>query len=97
MPSVLDNPHLDLRQEPHSAWRLLLTVHAMLTREVDQALRAAGQLSFEAYDVLITLQEAPGGKMRMSDLAGATLLISATFPFRPKRCRSRGACKSPLN
>lgn len=74
MKTLLDTSPGELRREPHAAWRLLLTVHAVLTREVDQALRSAGQLSFEAYDVLITLSEAPAGKMRMSDLAGATLL-----------------------
>ena len=63
-----------LRVEPHVSWRLLLTVHAVLIREVDQALREAGQIPFEAYDVLITLKEAPDGRMRMSDLAEATLL-----------------------
>ena len=37
------------------AWRLFLTVHALATRRIDEQLLAAGVLSFDDYDVLLTV------------------------------------------
>ena len=43
------------------AWRLFLTVHALATRRIDGELLAAGVLSFDDYDVLLTVNEAADG------------------------------------
>lgn len=40
------------------AWRVLLTAHSVLTRRVAQGLEAAGGISYDDYDVLLTLNEA---------------------------------------
>src|SRR3712207_5144394 len=56
------------------AWRELLRVHAVLTRELDEELRRSHGLPLSSYDVLVNLEGAPGNQMRMSELADAVLL-----------------------
>ena len=56
------------------AWRGMLRVHALLTREMDADLRARHGISLSAYELLMLLADAPGRRMRVSELAGATLL-----------------------
>ena len=56
------------------AWRSFLEAHAALTGILEDELVAARQLPLAWYDVLVQLSEAPGGRMRMLDLAHAVLL-----------------------
>ena len=51
------------------AWRGLLRAHACLAKRLDAELEAAHRLPMTSYEVLQHLQEAPGGRMRMCDLA----------------------------
>jgi DNA-binding MarR family transcriptional regulator len=57
-----------------AGWRGMLRVHAALLRELDAELEAAHGLPLSSYDVLIHLEDATGGRMRMRDLADAVLL-----------------------
>jgi DNA-binding MarR family transcriptional regulator len=52
----------------------MLRVHAAVLRELDGELEAAHGLPLSSYDVLIRLEDAPGGRMRMRDIADAVLL-----------------------
>ena len=56
------------------AWRSFLEAHSALTGVLEEELVAARQLPLAWYDVLLQLSEAPGGRMRMLDLAHAVLL-----------------------
>jgi DNA-binding MarR family transcriptional regulator len=56
------------------AWRGLLRVHAALVRELDAELESAHGLPISSYDVLVHLEAASGGRMRMRHLADAVLL-----------------------
>jgi DNA-binding MarR family transcriptional regulator len=57
-----------------AAWRNFLRAHAHVTRALERELLAEQHLSLAAYDVLVQLAEAPGRKLRMTDLAEAVLL-----------------------
>jgi len=57
-----------------AAWRGLLRAHAALVRDLDAELHARNHLSLHEYEVLLTLADAPGGRMRMSELATAVVL-----------------------
>lgn len=57
-----------------AAWRALLTVHADLTERIDDSLRAAGVIPLRWYDALLGLYEAPGRRLRLSDMATTALL-----------------------
>ena len=56
------------------AWRSFLRAHTALTRELDAELLAAHGLPLTSYEVLLFLADAPGGHMRMSELAESVLL-----------------------
>jgi DNA-binding MarR family transcriptional regulator len=75
------------------AWRVLLTAHSVLTRRVAQALEAAGGISYDDYDVLLTLNEAEGRRLRMSDLARLTLLTHRGIWRAVTRLESEGLLK----
>jgi DNA-binding MarR family transcriptional regulator len=55
-------------------WRSFLRAHARLTRCLETELVADQRLSLAAYDVLVQLEEAPGRRLRMTELADAVLL-----------------------
>lgn len=55
-------------------WRSFLRAHAHITRVLEGELLAAQRLSLASYDVLVQLSEAPGHRLRMTELADAVLL-----------------------
>jgi len=57
-----------------AAWRALLTVHAVLTERIDASLRQAGVVPLRWYDALLCLYEAPGRRLRLAEMAKASLL-----------------------
>ncbi len=61
-------------QDQLDAWRSFLRAHATITRTLESELEAEQQLSLAAYDVLVQLAEAPGRRLRMTELADAVLL-----------------------
>ncbi len=65
--------HLPSRDQL-AAWRSFLRAHATITRVLEAELEAGQQLSLAAYDVLVQLAEAPGRRLRMTELADAVLL-----------------------
>ena len=56
------------------AWRGFLRAHAAIVRRLDAELEAEHGLSLSAYEVLLLLHEAPGRRLRMSQLAESALL-----------------------
>jgi hypothetical protein len=60
-----------LSTEEMRAWRAFLAAGALLDRRLDQQLRKEPALSHAPYEILVRPAPAPGGELRMSDLAGA--------------------------
>jgi DNA-binding MarR family transcriptional regulator len=56
------------------AWHGCLEFTNTVTRELDESLVAAHGISVKEFDVLITLFNAPGGRLRMAELAGRVVL-----------------------
>jgi DNA-binding MarR family transcriptional regulator len=56
------------------AWRGMLRVHSALVKELDAELIAEYDLPLTSYEVLISLQAAPGHRLRMAELADSVLL-----------------------
>jgi DNA-binding MarR family transcriptional regulator len=65
---------VNLSAEELGAWRGMLRVHTALVRVLDAELAAAHDLPLSSYDVLTTLESAPGRKRRMAELADSVLL-----------------------
>lgn len=57
-----------------ASWRSFLRAHATITKALEAELETEQQLSLAAYDVLVQLSEAPGRRLRMTELADAVLL-----------------------
>ncbi|HEX3607228.1 MAG TPA: MarR family transcriptional regulator [Candidatus Dormibacteraeota bacterium] len=57
-----------------AAWRLLLEAHATVVDRLGRELEAETGLPLTWYDVLVQLNAAPQGRLRMRDLARAVLL-----------------------
>lgn len=56
------------------AWRSFLRAHSQVTRRLEAELLAEHDLPLPSYDVLLQLAEAPGRRLRMTELADRVLL-----------------------
>ena len=56
------------------AWRGLLRAHASLVKALDAELESEHDLAVTTYEVLLYLEDAPEGELRMHDLASRVLL-----------------------
>lgn len=63
-----------LSAEELAAWRGFLRVHSALTKELDAELAAEHGLPLSSYEVLLFVNDAPGGRMRMAELADSVLI-----------------------
>ncbi len=61
-------------QQRLASWRLFLRAHAHLTRVLETELLDEQGLPLPSYDVLLQLAEAPGRRLRMTQLADRVLL-----------------------
>jgi len=76
--------------DPREAWYRLLRVSSVVLRELHRSLDAEDRIAVTEFDVLITLDNAPGKAMRMTDLAGATMLSSGGMTRLVGRLEERG-------
>jgi DNA-binding MarR family transcriptional regulator len=72
------------------AWRGFITAHARLIERIDGDLLAAGCISLQWYDVLVELVEAPGERLRMSELAERVVLSRSTLTRLVDRLEAEG-------
>ncbi|MEJ7771061.1 MAG: MarR family winged helix-turn-helix transcriptional regulator [Geodermatophilaceae bacterium] len=57
-----------------ASWRVFLRAHAVVTRRLEAELVEEQDLPLASYDVLFQLVDAPGRRLRMTELASAVLL-----------------------
>jgi DNA-binding MarR family transcriptional regulator len=72
------------------AWRGFLRVHTALVKALDAELVAAHDLPLSSYDVLITLESAPGRRLRMAELADSVLLSRSGMTRLVTRLEEKG-------
>jgi DNA-binding MarR family transcriptional regulator len=61
-------------REELAVWRTFLRAHAKLIRTLEADLGEAREIPLASYDVLVQLAEAPGHRLRMTELADRVLL-----------------------
>ncbi|MCD6015553.1 MAG: transcriptional regulator, MarR family [Solirubrobacterales bacterium] len=66
-------------------WKAFLRAHSRLAPELDQELRERHGFALGDLDVLAQLAEAPGGRLRMCDLAQAVVLSPSGLSRRVDR------------
>ena len=75
---MTDSPRTATTAAPPSPdlddWRAFLQAHALLSRRLDDELRAEQSMSLAEYDALVQLAHAPSHRLRMNQLADRVLL-----------------------
>jgi DNA-binding MarR family transcriptional regulator len=72
------------------AWRGFLRAYSVLVRDLDEELTRRHGLPISSYDVLVQLDEAPDGRLRMSALADAVLLSRSGLSRLVTRLEGQG-------
>jgi DNA-binding MarR family transcriptional regulator len=73
-----------------SAWALFLTAHPVLLEEIELRLAQAGLPDLSWYDVLWALERAGDRRLRMSELAGMTVISRSNLTRLVDRLESEG-------
>jgi len=75
------------------AWQALLHAHHQITRVLDLELRAAHQLTWAEYDVLLRLAKATGRTLTMSELARRIMISPSGLTRVADGLEKRGLVK----
>jgi DNA-binding MarR family transcriptional regulator len=78
-----------LSLEEQQTWRATVHLSQLLLRQLDRDLNAHG-LNGHDYEILVELTEAPGQRMRMTELADATSQSRSRLSHQISRMEKRG-------
>jgi DNA-binding MarR family transcriptional regulator len=78
-----------LSDDEQRAWRSYVRLAQLLMRQLDRDLHPFG-LSMHDYEILVELSEAPGSRMRMTELADRTAQSRSRLSHQINRMESRG-------
>ncbi|WP_062212362.1 MarR family winged helix-turn-helix transcriptional regulator [Streptomyces sp. NBRC 109706] len=78
-----------LTEEEQRAWRTHLEVTRLLVHQLERDLQPFG-LTMNDYEILVNLSESDGRRMRMSDLAAATLQSKSRLSHQVTRMEKAG-------
>jgi DNA-binding MarR family transcriptional regulator len=79
-----------LSAEEMRAWQVFLAAGALLDRRLDQQLRQEAGLSHVQYEILVRLAAAPGGELRMTDLAGSLYTTKSGLTYQITQLEKAG-------
>lgn len=85
---MADENWLDEREL--TAWKQFLTVGAAVNRLVDHQLKRDAGLSHPQFEVLARLAEAPEGRLRMTELAGAAVTSKSGLTYQVGQLEKAG-------
>src|SRR3954454_20664195 len=79
-----------LSERELTAWEGFLAAGTMVNRLVEQQLKDEAGLSHPQYEVLVRLSNAPGGELRMTELAGAALTSKSGLSYQVGQLEKAG-------
>jgi DNA-binding MarR family transcriptional regulator len=79
-----------LDHDEQESWRAFLDANRLLMAALDRQLQRDAELSLADYDLLVRLSEAPERRLRMSELAEATLFSRSRLSHAVSRLESAG-------
>jgi DNA-binding MarR family transcriptional regulator len=79
-----------LDHDEQRSWRAFLDADRLLMAALDRQLQHDAELSLADYDLLVRLSEAPDRRMRMSELADATLFSRSRLSHAVSRLEAAG-------
>ena len=88
MPGTEGQPRW-LTPDEQQAWRATVHLSQLLMRQLDRDLNAHG-LNGHDYEILVELSEAPGHRLRMTELADATSQSRSRLSHQISRMENRG-------
>jgi DNA-binding MarR family transcriptional regulator len=78
-----------LTEDEQTAWRAYIRLAKMLMRQLDRDLHPFG-LSTNDYEILVELSEAPGNRLRMTELADLTAQSRSRLSHQITRMEAKG-------
>ncbi|AXI81190.1 MarR family winged helix-turn-helix transcriptional regulator [Peterkaempfera bronchialis] len=72
------------------AWEGFLAAGALLNRRIEQQLKEEAGLSHAQYEILVRLERAPGGELRMTELADALLTSKSGLTYQVTQLEKAG-------
>lgn len=78
-----------LTDDEQNAWRAYIRLAKMLMRQLDRDLHSFG-LSTNDYEILVELSEAPGNRLRMTELADLTAQSRSRLSHQITRMEAKG-------
>src|SRR6201996_6672195 len=78
-----------LTEDEQRAWRAYIQLAQLLIRQLDRDLHPFG-LSMHDYEILVELSEAPGRRMRMTELADRTAQSRSRLSHQVNRMEAKG-------
>ena len=75
------------------AWMAFLAAAHLVDHEVERQLKRDGGLSHAEFEVLVKLQDAEGGRMRMSDLAREVMVSKSRLTYQVTQLERAGLVK----
>ena len=79
-----------LREDELAVWRAFVNSHAAVIRRIEKDLSAKRQVPLTWYYVLVALYQAPGKKLRMSELADKVVLTPSGVTRLVERLEKEG-------
>ncbi|MGI5244360.1 MarR family winged helix-turn-helix transcriptional regulator [Dactylosporangium sp. CA-139066] len=86
----MTDPKPGLNTEELAAYFALMEVSSLLQYAVDEHLRADGDLSYVQFQILARLVDAPGGRIRMTDLADGVVYSRSGLTYQAGLLDKRG-------
>lgn len=72
------------------AWISFYVSHGLLSKRIDRAMREAGVVGLDVYDVLLTLEVASGGRLKQTELEKYLLLTRSGISRLVDRLEAQG-------
>ncbi|WP_377272212.1 MarR family winged helix-turn-helix transcriptional regulator [Peterkaempfera sp. SMS 1(5)a] len=79
-----------LDDEEMRAWEGFLAAGALLNRRIEQQLKEEAGLSHPQYEILVRLDRAPGGELRMTELADTLLTSKSNLTYQVTQLEKSG-------
>ncbi|HEX4777123.1 MAG TPA: MarR family transcriptional regulator [Acidimicrobiia bacterium] len=79
-----------LNHDEQRAWRAFLNANRLLFEAIDQQLQREAEIPHAYYEILVRLSEAPGRRLRMSELADASKYSRSRLSHAVARLEEQG-------
>ncbi len=89
-------PKYGLSEAAHQGWMALLLGHAQATARVSGRVESEGGLPLDWYDVLLALENAPAGRLRMGELGEHVVLSRSGLTRLVDRIEAAGLVERHL-